>query len=337
MGMLQLAGIVSGLGNGLQQGLETTQKYMTYSMLQKEREEMELKRLKLTYELEGGLLQKKNDYAVAAQAQEQENRQANIKLQGDIETGHITKRGEVESGLIGRRGDEERKTYGVKHAGDLELQGNQIAATAAEGVANRASNERMQSQDLKSKLAMQQVEVGSALVQLRMKLDRPETEAKLSPRVAAKMDYFKTRLEGLNKFIASSLDEESIKEAKKEVGDIGRQVDQLLDFSKERQPFVDPMERIAKHDQWRGSGPLEGSLLKDDGSPQATNLRPSNPNLPRFGNVEPTLADLMEFQGQYDAAQKSGGNVSAVVEAFKDRFGRIPTQADYDRVRNAGR
>ena len=106
---------------------------------------------------------------------------------------------------------------------------------------------------------------------------------------------------------------------------------------KPRRPYIEPFSVIGEHDKWRGSGPLEGPLGKDDRLPQATASGPrsSESNLPRFGNVEPTLADLVEFQRQYEAAQKPGGNVSAVVEAFKDRFGRIPTQADYDRVRRA--
>lgn len=337
MGAVQLAGIVSGGGKALQRGLENTQQYMSQSLLQKEREENELRRIKFTYGLEEGLLQKKNDYAVAAQAQEQKDRQANIQLQGEIESGHITK-----------RGDEERRSYGVKHAGDLEFQGRQITATAAEGSANRASQEKMHSQDLgfkssegakerQAKLTMQQVDVGRSLTELGMKLDRSETEAKLSPRVAAKMDYLKTKLEGLNKFISVSLDGKEIAEAKKEATAIGRQVDELLGFSKVRPPYIDPWEGIAEADKWRGSGPLESSAVKVERPPEATSARPAEPNLPRFGNVEPTLADLLEFQRQYDAAQESGGNVSAVVEAFKDRFGRIPTQADYERIRKAGK
>jgi len=59
MGMLQLAGAVSGFGKGLQQGLQNTQQYMSSSMLLKEREDMERERLKLTFAHDRGLLQER--------------------------------------------------------------------------------------------------------------------------------------------------------------------------------------------------------------------------------------------------------------------------------------
>lgn len=62
MGMLQLAGAVSGFGKGLQQGLQQTQQYMSQSMLLKERDEMEQRRNEITYGRELGLLQMKRGF-----------------------------------------------------------------------------------------------------------------------------------------------------------------------------------------------------------------------------------------------------------------------------------
>lgn len=59
MGLLQLAGVVSGGGKALQQGLQETQRYMTYSMLQKERDEMEQARQRLTFAHDEGMLSKR--------------------------------------------------------------------------------------------------------------------------------------------------------------------------------------------------------------------------------------------------------------------------------------
>jgi hypothetical protein len=59
MGMLQLAGIVSGGGKALQQGLQETQRYMTYSMLQKERYDLERERQRLTFSHDEGMLSKR--------------------------------------------------------------------------------------------------------------------------------------------------------------------------------------------------------------------------------------------------------------------------------------
>lgn len=65
MGMLQLAGVVSGFGKGLQRGLENTQQYMTYSMLQQERDANERERLRLTFAHDEGLLAKRNELDMA--------------------------------------------------------------------------------------------------------------------------------------------------------------------------------------------------------------------------------------------------------------------------------
>ena len=62
MGLLQLAGVVSGGGNALQQGLQQTQQYMSQSTLLKERDDMERARLDITYGRELGLLQKRQDF-----------------------------------------------------------------------------------------------------------------------------------------------------------------------------------------------------------------------------------------------------------------------------------
>ena len=59
MGMLQLAGAVSGFGKGLQQGLQQTQQYMSQSLLLEERDKNERDRMKLTFAHDEGMLQKR--------------------------------------------------------------------------------------------------------------------------------------------------------------------------------------------------------------------------------------------------------------------------------------
>lgn len=333
MGMLQLAGAVSGLGKGMQQGLQNTQNYMTQSMIQKEREEMELKRIKLTYGLEEGLLQKKNDFA-----------QANMKLQGAIDSGHITQKGKIESDQITQRGKVEGDLAAQKHSYNVELQGNEITARAQQNDLDRQSNKELTTLKLQfdaaegareRKAAMERVQahLGGEIVKLTQQLQATKGSDKLSAGVDRQIDYLMEMIKIDGRRLDSGLlTPEEMAPIEQRLKSYGNQIKQLTGGeSKPRPPLVDPFERIAEVDKWRGAGPIE------DRHTQATSPQPSKPNLPRFGNVEPTLADLVAFQGQYDAAQKSGGNVSAVVEAFKDRFGRIPTQADYDRIRNAGR
>lgn len=61
MGALQMKGLVSGFGKGLQRGLENTQQYMINSMLLEEREKMERERQKLTFAHDEGMFQKRAD------------------------------------------------------------------------------------------------------------------------------------------------------------------------------------------------------------------------------------------------------------------------------------
>lgn len=66
MGMLQLAGAVSGFGKGLQQGLQQTQQYMSQSLLLEERDKMEQRRMDITYGRELGMLKMKHGWDTEA-------------------------------------------------------------------------------------------------------------------------------------------------------------------------------------------------------------------------------------------------------------------------------
>lgn len=64
----------------------------------------------------------------------------------------------------------------------------------------------------------------------------------------------------------------------------------------------------------------------------------AKPNLPQVGSnpTTPTPDDIRQFQAEYDAENKPGGHVSDVLKDFRDKFGRLPTEEDYGRV-NAAR
>lgn len=92
MGMLQLAGAVSGFGKGLQQGLQQTQQYMSQSMLLKERDEMEQRRNEITYGRELGMLQKKADIDANLMREREGIQQTNAKeLKGIDQTNDLKK------------------------------------------------------------------------------------------------------------------------------------------------------------------------------------------------------------------------------------------------------
>ena len=233
MGMLQFAGAVSGLGKGLQQGLQNTQAYMTASMIQREREDMERERLKLTYGLEHGILQKKNDLA-----------QGNMKLQGEIDSGHITKRGEIEGNLAAQ-----------KHGSNVELQGNEITAKAKENDLDRQSTKELTTLKLQfeavegakeRKAAMErlQAHMGGEIVKLTQQLQATKGSEKLPPGVDRHIDYLMEmiKIDG-HRLDSGLLSPEEMASIERRLTSYGNQIKQLtLGESKPRKSYLYPTE-----------------------------------------------------------------------------------------------
>lgn len=141
MGMLQLAGAVSGFGKGLQQGLQNTQQYMSQSLLLKERDDMERERLKLTFGHDEGMLQKKAQVDSDLMRERERIQQANAKEMKGIEQSNALKQLEVSHAY-------DKETAVNKAATDKELedvrQKNRIAELVAkEGYSQQAAERQV--------------------------------------------------------------------------------------------------------------------------------------------------------------------------------------------------
>ncbi len=339
MGMLQLAGAVSGFGQGLQQGLQNTQAYMSQSMMQKERDEMELNRLRLTFGHDRGLLGEKfahEDAQLATREAGETNRTnireagANSRYDSTITSNELI----ADKHETGENSRTTQRINAAKDEGDAErtnrkeLQTNDLRFRQEEGVRSRTAE-----------MAKLQTTMGFEILKQTQTLAAAKTAQKLDPGVDRYIDTLMEELKGLNKRLENYPSPDEATKIQKRIDEIGPEIRSLTGI-KPYQPSgggkgsgVD----ISKYDPYITQSPLHSGSSRANAESNPVSPIQADTNRPRMGNVEPTLADLTEFKRQYDAASQSGGQVSSVVEDFKNRFGRVPTQANYDRVRNVGR
>jgi hypothetical protein len=128
MGMLQLAGMVSGAGKGLGRGLEKMQDTMSTAALLGIRDEMDRNRMRETWGHEEGMLQKRQDFDVK-QADRAHSRQLDIEDQRqDFQAGQ--KRIERDTGRQSAAAEFDRQ----KELEDIK-QKNRIEELTAQNVA----------------------------------------------------------------------------------------------------------------------------------------------------------------------------------------------------------
>ncbi len=277
MGMLQMAGVVSGGGKALQQGLQQAQAYMNLSMIEKERNQMELKRLDITYGQNRGLLHERANIDATARAEEQANRQANMTLQGDIDSGHITQKAKIESDQITQRGKVEGDLTTQKHDYNVELQGNELTAKAQENELDRKSTKDLTTLKLnysaaegakERKAAMERVQahLGGEIVKLTQQLQATKGSDRLPAGVDRHIDYLMEmiKIDG-HRLGSGLLTPEEATTIERRLTSYGNQIKHLTlgeSASTPRRPYIDPVTGIAKVDPWRKSIPLEGSQAK---------------------------------------------------------------------------
>lgn len=203
MGLLQLAGVVSGGGQALQRGLEHTQQYMSQSMLLKEREDMERERMRLTFGHDEGMLQKRAllderaaDLAHSRQLDRDEQRQ-------DFEAGENRKSRQV---------DREKADQQVKAQQERDERQQQNAVTnkvldasyeqqkdATKQKVDRAKEDRERA----DKRAELQTQTGARLVEQMLQNQRPYAgwsagpSGKLDPNVNATLKVYDQELKDL--------------------------------------------------------------------------------------------------------------------------------------------
>lgn len=173
MGMLTLAGAVSGGGKALQQGLQQTQQFMSQSMLLKEREDMELKRLKLTFANDRGLLQERAKIESAA---------ADKRYSRDLDLEDMREDAALRRERIGRdaaRTDEATK-YERQKERDTKAQENAVTSKVLDASydqqkeATKAKQDRAKEErDRQAKREEIQTNSGTRLVEQMLQNQRP--------------------------------------------------------------------------------------------------------------------------------------------------------------------
>lgn len=120
MGALQMAGLVSGFGKGVQRGLEQTQNYMINSELLRERDEYDRKRMEITYGRELGAINLKAGLDRETMREREGLQQLNTKELRGIDQADALKRLEVGHGYDVQK-DQQRQQD--KIAEELRQQG----------------------------------------------------------------------------------------------------------------------------------------------------------------------------------------------------------------------
>lgn len=191
MGLLQLAGVVSGGGKALQQGLQQTQQYMSQSMLLKEREDMELRRLDITYGKEAGLLQMRNKMEL-----ERDERQHSRAL----DLAEQREDFELRRGRIDRNAAREDATTQAERQRERDVTNKVLEASfQQQRDADQAKRDRAKDAlDRQAKREEQQANIGKEIVTETIRNQRPNAgstgTAKLDPNTSAQLKVFTDRI-----------------------------------------------------------------------------------------------------------------------------------------------
>lgn len=198
MGMLQLKGVVSGFGKGLQQGLQQTQQYMSQSLLLEERDKNERDRMKLTFAHDEGMLQKRAAIEETA---------ADKLHSRNLERDEAKEDFELRRDRIGRdaaRTDEATK-YERQKERDAKTQENTVtnkvldASYDQQKDATKAKQDRAKEErDRQAKREELQTQSGTRLVEQMLQNQRPtgggSASAKLDPTTNAQLTIYKDRI-----------------------------------------------------------------------------------------------------------------------------------------------
>lgn len=336
MGMLQLAGVVSGFGKGLGQGLQTMQATMSQEMLNDERHKAELLRLRETFGHDRGLLKERQifDEKQATTTHTRALERDDLAHSRALDT--EDQRQDYEAGQKRITRDADRQLEGLRnqHARELEALKEDLARQAEKR--KDAESQAKEGRDRKEKEKERQHMTGERIVVKSMELQ----EAKERGRAGATKDghydekaiadVLASRIKGLRSDLAAFPTEAREKEIRAEIAYWEQEQNKLVGLQPRHAAPSRSGIDIGQLDTFKAQSPLSSPAPKTTTEPRA------EPNLPRMGNLEPTLDELRVFQRDYEAAEKTG-NLSEVLKAFKNKFGRQPSQADWDRLRNIRR
>lgn len=224
MGMLSVAGAVSGAGQALERGLGNTQLGMINMALQEQRDRSAAERDTVAYNRQRFNIEDERAYTkqIDADLRAWREKELNTKIQADQDL--LEKRLKAES-------DENAKNREARMSEHIVTEG---AAASRQGEELRWKAER-EDRSHRFELAKQQADIGREIVlhSLRVQEARESAglkgEAKLDPRHKAQIDFQMERLKGLQEQMKGGLlSPEEQQRVRAEVDQIGRTIDQIL-------------------------------------------------------------------------------------------------------------
>lgn len=319
MGALAFAGALSGAGQQMGQGLLNLQHGFIQSGLLNEREELERKRLQLTFEHAERLEGRREAHAGALQKSSQEFQAE--QTDKTIEANRAMNRERIGAELTGKGMDlnerrEQHQTEKTLKEKELDLKGRDVA-----------SQENLRASQGEYYKALKQYTLTGRGASGSGSPGKIDLETK-----KAVAEFYSKRIAPLEKQAADSLtspeDRANLNKkidalSKKALAQFGL-IDEADDVTPDTIGELDPNRDL--HPQLFGPGSTENQL-KTKATPQAA----EKPNLPIVGRnpVEPTIEDVRKYQRDYEEATKTTGKVSAVVDDFRRRFGRSPTEEEF--------
>lgn len=318
---LALSGVLSGMGQGIERGLGVWQSIVGQRMLLKEREESDMAREQRGYEhadkLEAGRQQHAEGVLAATQ-----------KFQG-----------EQTDKTIKANAEQHEKTRGLTR----EIEGWKTQVEEGKAEDTRAHNKELVDlkkgeQESQGKLREAQGEYYKAYKDY-LKTGKGSTGSGSPARIdldtrKAAAQFYSNRIAPLEKQAADSLTSPEDRAAlNKRIEALSKKGLEVLGIVDDSGPEV-TLDNIGDldpnrpaHPQLFGPGSTENQLKTN--APPAE--KPQKPNLPIMGRNpdEPTLDDILKYQHDYETATRTTGKVSAVVDAFRSRWGRSPTEEEF--------
>ena len=304
-----MTGVLSGFGKGAQKGLETFQSYVNTSALQEERNKLELERLRLT---EGyAAAREQRGYAHAEQLQKQGFEHAE-----QLETG---RRGHAEA-MTGMEitsreaiAEQDRAQRKALHEDEAKLKGRELDIT------------EQHYKDMAPWYKRYGVDSAKLNPLLKAQVDTLVSSAKNAREAAAKYD------ELAGKAVEPDKQADLMKMAGRERESAAQREQQafaLLGITLEKAKnaaIIDPDEQA--------DTPKPGEAKPS----QTPSVPAAQSDLPMMGNpLKPTQEDIAAYLREHEEATRRGSGVAAVVEKFRKRFGRVPTDEEMTAVSRRG-
>jgi len=341
MGSLALAGAISGMGEGLGRGLFAMEQGFIQQGLMQEREKLEQARLEKTFAHTERMADIAENRA-AGREQRQMTHAENLQQQ-QIEANRAMNQERIGAGLVEKGMDVQfRKDLNESDLAQKDRVLQQKAEHDASELAQRKEEKQAETALGKEKLENERQHYNDWRTVFSQRYGVGTSKPSASVKTNDRRDAIQY-LDQLRKHIIDM--EKSKSSAIENMDQAGAdRLSAMLDDAYEQYDALKDHINSSMGIQSKGasSGIVDPRLMRNAPAPSSKTapvLPSSSITAPvqQFGNAQPTAADMLEFQRQYDEASQGRGRISDVVESFKQRFGRTPSQSDYDLLKRGSR